>query len=89
VIADAVGVRGTRLRFPVMPVYLAGALCELICKPFGINPPLYRRRVDFFRKTRSFDISKAKSELGFEPRVDLHSGIKRTAAWYRREGLLS
>jgi nucleoside-diphosphate-sugar epimerase len=88
-IAEAVGVRGSRLRFPVMPVYLAGAACELICKPFGINPPLYRRRVDFFRKTRSFDISKAKSELGFEPRVDLCSGIKRTAAWYRQEGLLS
>ena len=89
VIADAVGVRGTRLKLPVMPVYLAGAVCELICKPFGINPPLYRRRVDFFRKTRSFDISKAKTELGFEPRVDLRNGISRTAAWYRQEGLLS
>jgi nucleoside-diphosphate-sugar epimerase len=88
-IAEAVGVRGTRLRFPVMPVYLAGAVCELICKPFGVNPPLYRRRVDFFRKTRSFDISKAKSELGFEPRVDLRNGINCTAAWYRQEGLLS
>jgi nucleoside-diphosphate-sugar epimerase len=89
VIADAVGVRCTRLKLPVMPVYLAGAVCELICKPFGINPPLYRRRVDFFRKTRSFDISKAKTEFGFEPRVDLRNGISRTAAWYRQEGLLS
>ena len=89
VIAEAVGVRSTRLRFPVMPVYLAGALCELICKPFGINPPLYRRGVEIFRKTPSFGISKAKSELGFEPRVDLRSGINRTAAWYRQEGLLS
>jgi nucleoside-diphosphate-sugar epimerase len=62
--------------------------CELLCKPIGINPPLYRRRVDFFRKTRSFDISKAKKELGFHPKTDLRSGIKLTADWYREQGHL-
>ena len=24
----------SRLRFPVAPVYIAGILCELVCKPF-------------------------------------------------------
>jgi nucleoside-diphosphate-sugar epimerase len=89
VIAEVVGVAPTRLRFPVTPVYVAGLACELICKPFGINPPLYRRRVDFFRKTRSFDISKAKRELGFEPKIDLRTGIGLTATWYRSEGLIA
>ena len=88
VIAEVLGVRPPRLRFPVTPVYLAGFLCELLCKPLGINPPLYRRRVDFFRKTRSFDISKAKNELGFHPKTDLRLGIKRTADWYREQGHL-
>lgn len=88
VIAETFGVRPPRLRFPVAPVYLAGFLCELVCKPFGINPPLYRRRVDFFRKTRSFDISKAKRELGFYPKTDLRTGIKLTADWYREHGHL-
>jgi nucleoside-diphosphate-sugar epimerase len=88
VIAEVVGVSPTRLRFPVTPVYAAGLVCELVCKPFGINPPLYRRRVDFFRKTRSFDISKAKRELGFEPKIDLPTGIGLTATWYRSEGLI-
>jgi nucleoside-diphosphate-sugar epimerase len=89
VIAEVVSVSPTRLRFPVTPVYVAGFACELICKPFGINPPLYRRRVDFFRKTRSFDISKAKRELGFEPKIDLRTGIGLTATWYRSEGLIA
>jgi len=89
VISEVVGVSPTRLRFPVTPVYVAGLACELICKPFGINPPLYRRRVDFFRKTRSFDISKAKRELGFEPKIDLRTGIGLTATWYRSEGLIA
>lgn len=88
VIAEALGVPPPRLHFPVTPVYLAGFLCELIFKPFGINPPLYRRRVDFFRKTRCFDISKAKIELGFQPKTDLKAGIKLTAGWYREHRYL-
>jgi nucleoside-diphosphate-sugar epimerase len=87
-IAEAVGVKPPRLRFPVTPVYLAGFLCELVFKPIGINPPLYRRRVDFFRKNRAFSISKARRELGYEPRVDLMSGLRRTAEWYATKGLI-
>ena len=77
-----------RLRIPVWPVYTAGILCEMICTPLGIEPPLYRRRVDFFRKDRAFDIGRARAELGNAPRVGLDEGLARTAAWYRQEGLL-
>ena len=87
-IARAVNAPGPRWRLPVMPVYLAGYLCELICKPMGIEPPLYRRRVDFFRKDRAFTIEKARRELGFDPKVDLITGLKRTAEWYEAQGLI-
>jgi nucleoside-diphosphate-sugar epimerase len=87
-IAAVLGVAAPRLRFPVTPVYVAGFICELVCKPLGIPPPLYRRRVDFFQKTRSFDISKAKRELGFYPKTELSRGIKLTAEWYREGGYL-
>jgi nucleoside-diphosphate-sugar epimerase len=87
-LAETLQVRQPRWRFPVTPVYLAGALCEWVCKPLGLPPPLYRRRVDFFRKSRAFDISKAKAELGFHPKIDLPAGIRLTAAWYGNEGLL-
>jgi nucleoside-diphosphate-sugar epimerase len=87
-IAEVLGVPPPRLRLPVTPFYMAGFICELLCKPIGINPPLYRRRVDFFRKTRCFDISKAKRELGFRPNTDLKTGIGLTVAWYREHGYL-
>lgn len=87
-IADVVGVKPPRLRFPVMPLYVAGALCEVACKPFGIEPPLYRRRVDFFRKDRAFSIDKAMNELGFRPKVDVRTGLQRTAQWYKEHGYL-
>lgn len=88
VIADEVGVPPPVWRFPVWPVWAAGAVCEAVCVPLGVEPPLYRRRVDFFTKNRAFDTSRARRELGFEPAVDLVEGVRRTADWYRREGLL-
>jgi nucleoside-diphosphate-sugar epimerase len=74
------------LHLPVWPFWLAGAACETVCAPFGIEPPLYRRRVDFFTKSRAFDISRAREELGYAPRVSLPDGIHRTMAWYRAQG---
>ena len=81
--ADVAGTQPPRVHLPVWPVWLAGAACELICAPFGIEPPLYRRRVDFYTKSRSFDISRARGDFGYTPRVGLREGIARTLEWYR------
>jgi dihydroflavonol-4-reductase len=81
--AEVAGVPPPRVRLPVWPFWLAGALCEAVCAPFGIAPPIYRRRVDFFTKSRAFDISRARVELGFAPAVGLREGIGRTLEWYR------
>src|SRR5215203_2329746 len=85
-IADVAGVEPPRLHLPVWPVWIAGAACEALCAPLKIEPPLYRRRVDFFTKSRAFDISRARAELGYAPRVSLREGIRRTLAWYRDAG---
>jgi nucleoside-diphosphate-sugar epimerase len=87
-VAEELGVAPPWLRLPVWPVWLAGLACELVCVPLRIEPPLYRRRVDFYTKSRAFDTTRARTELGFAPKVDLEEGIKRTAEWYRSEGLL-
>ena len=75
-----------KLNIPVWPVWFGGLLCEIVCKPFGISPPIYRRRVDFFVKDRAFDISKAKKILGYSPKVSLDDGLKKTADWYLKSG---
>jgi dihydroflavonol-4-reductase len=85
-IAEEADVARPRLRLPVWPFWMAGAACEALCAPLGIEPPIYRRRVDFFTKSRAFDISRARAELGYRPRVDLREGIRRTLAWYRHAG---
>lgn len=87
-IARAAGVAPPRLRLPVSPFYAAGAICEAICVPLGVEPIIYRRRVAFFTKSRAFRIDKAKRVLGYAPQVSLDEGIAETLGWYREQGLL-
>jgi nucleoside-diphosphate-sugar epimerase len=67
IIAAILGVKEPWLHLPVKPMQAIGSICEAICTPLRINPPIYRRRVDFFTKDRSFDSSKAERLLGFKP----------------------
>ena len=87
-VAAELKVAPPRRHLPVWPFWAAGLLCEMVCVPLRIEPPLYRRRVDFYTKSRAFDTARARTELGFAPKVDLEEGIHRTAEWYRKEGLL-
>jgi len=87
-VARELRVEPPKRHLPVWPFWTAGLLCELACVPFRIEPPIYRRRVDFYTKSRAFDTTRARTELGFAPKVGLEEGIHRTAEWYRAEGLL-
>ena len=88
-IAHSLGVPEPRWRIPVWPVKAAGLICESICVPLRIDPPLHRRRVAFFTHHREFDCSKAARLLGYAPKVSPAEGIARTAEWYRTAGYLA
>ncbi len=87
-IASVAGVPAPWLRLPVRPFQLVGSLVEKICVPLGIEPPIYRRRVDFFTKSRAFSIEKARHLLGYRPEVRLVDGIRETMDWYVAHGYL-
>ena len=88
-VGQALGVAVRTPHLPLLPLVAAGHLCEAICRPLGIAPPLFPRRVDWFRQNRAFRIDKAKRDLGYRPTISLDEGLRRTAEWYRQEGLLA
>ena len=85
-VAEGAGVPVPTRHVPVWPFRAAGAVCEAVCAPLGIEPPIHRRRVEFFTKSRAFDIGRARTEIGYAPRIGLHEGIRRTLDWYRDHG---
>lgn len=87
-VAEAVGVPVPQGRLPLWPLVAAAALCETVCVPLRIDPPIHLRRVAFFHHPRAFSIRKASQELGFVPRVPVREGVRRTAEWYFEHGHL-
>jgi nucleoside-diphosphate-sugar epimerase len=87
-IARHTGGRVLPFRVPAAPLRLAGALVEAVCVPLGLEPPLHRRRVEFWTKSRAFSIEKARRVLGYQPKVDVDEGVARTARAYRQAGWL-
>jgi nucleoside-diphosphate-sugar epimerase len=83
-IAKAIDVEVKTPNLPILPLIIAGHICEKACKPFGINPPIFPRRVDWFRQVRAFRIDKAKKDLGYEPRVGIDEGLRLTGEWYTK-----
>lgn len=83
---EVLGVPVAITRLPFWPLWGAALVCEAVCAPLRISPPIFRRRVDWFRQNRGFSIAKAKAELDYQPRIDLRTGLERTAAWYQTHG---
>jgi nucleoside-diphosphate-sugar epimerase len=76
------------VHYPFWPLYAVSAVVEALFKPLPMDPPLFRRRADWFRQNRAFRIDRAKAELDYRPAVDLDEGLKRTYEWYRDNGYL-
>jgi nucleoside-diphosphate-sugar epimerase len=88
-IAAALGTPVRFVRVPLTPLRVAAAACEGLCRPFGIQPPLYPRRLDFYRHDEEFSNRRAREVLGWRPRHTLAEALAKTAAGYRAQGLLA
>ena len=38
---------------------------------------------------RRLDLTRASRELGYQPKIDVREAVRRTADWYRQQGLLA
>ncbi len=87
-VADALGVRRPRVRLPLSLLKVSAVMCEFAFKPLRLSPPIHRRRAAWFSSCRSFDITKARRELGYEPNVAPEDGLADMVRSYRAAGWL-
>ena len=88
VVAETLGNRQTVVRLPAWPLFVAAKLCETVCRPLGLPPPLYRRRVAFFTKDRMFNTEKLRNVLEYQQVYSNRQGIAQTVEWYLEHGWL-
>lgn len=85
-IADVLGKTIARWHAPMWPFLVVAVLMEKTLSPIGIQPPLHRRRLDFFRKSFCFSQEKARKLLGYTPTTGIERGLEETVKWYLAQG---
>lgn len=88
IVADTLGVDKPKIYIPSTSLLMLATVVEKTFNAMGKKPPIFRRSMDFFRKSVCFDSQKAKETLGFKSKTSVKEGVKATADWYREEGLI-
>jgi dihydroflavonol-4-reductase len=83
-LAQAANRRDFGPRLPLRPMLALAGLIEDLCTKFKVNPPLYRRRMDFYLNDTAFDSQRAQDMLEWQPKVDLPEGLAATLESSRR-----
>ncbi|BBM98877.1 plant 3beta-hydroxysteroid-4alpha-carboxylate 3-dehydrogenase [Marchantia polymorpha subsp. ruderalis] len=85
-VLEGLGYPSPKYCLPVKLLMPFAYLVDWVCKrlaPFGVPPSQFTpTRLRIMSTPRTFNISRAKKLLGYDPPVPLHEGIKRTIASY-------
>ncbi len=86
IFAHAMGIAALRIRVPRRMVKGVACFSEYLFKLFGRPCILNKDKAEeIVQEEWVCDITKAKTLLGFEPRVPLPEGAGLTFAWYKKE----
>lgn len=86
IVAQAVGITAIRIRVPKRMLLGIACFSEYLSKVIGRPLLLNKDKAEeMIQKNWVCDITKAKTLLGFEPRVPLSEGAKLTFKWYKKE----
>ena len=81
-VADEVGGKRPTRHLPYVPLYSGSIVAERVAHLTHTRPVVTRLGVMMFGTDNRHSIEKARSELGYEPRVEIREGIRRAAAWF-------
>ncbi|HZS76619.1 MAG TPA: NAD-dependent epimerase/dehydratase family protein [Ktedonobacteraceae bacterium] len=87
-IADAVGGKRPTLHLPYLPIFYGSIVAERIVAPLTRTKPVVTQLgAMMFGSDNKHSVEKARRELGFEPKVDLLTGIQLSAEWFNAGGM--
>ncbi|SRR5579883_3084027 len=66
--------------------FIVGLRC-LTQKVLGQQPDLLPQAIDFGSRPYAYSIAKARSQLGYEPKISLEEGMQRTRDWLQKTDL--
>lgn len=75
-------------RVPTPVATAAGGLMEAVARVSGRPPYLTRFGAAYVERPVTPSTRRAREELGWEPRVSIDEGLRRSEEWLRAEGLL-
>ncbi|MCP3871680.1 MAG: SDR family NAD(P)-dependent oxidoreductase [Desulfobacteraceae bacterium] len=83
-VLNAAGLPPVKGQVSVKTVTMAATIFEFVYRLFNIksDPPLTRFGVEGLSKSHWFNISKAKKDLGYYPKVSTQEGLKRLKQWF-------
>jgi nucleoside-diphosphate-sugar epimerase len=83
-------IRPPRLSVPYALAAALAGLSEGFARFIGTREPPSLTRTSLFlmAQDQRYDISKARRDLGWQPRVGMEEGVRRAAEWARAEGLV-
>jgi nucleoside-diphosphate-sugar epimerase len=87
-LTDALGLPRIRRHLPVFLVMRAAFLMELWGRLLRRRQPptLTRKAVSLIARSTRYSTAKARQELGWQPQMNIHEGVRRTLAWYFGQG---
>ncbi|MFQ5654392.1 MAG: NAD-dependent epimerase/dehydratase family protein [Planctomycetota bacterium] len=83
-ILEAAGAPPVERRIPTGLAYMTGATLEGVYRLLGLpgEPPMTRFLARQLSTAHWFDISAARRDLGYEPRVSIEEGLRGLRAWF-------
>lgn len=88
IIADELGVKLRVIRVPAWIMVPAASVEEKLFTLMRKKPVVTKRNIQMTIQDRIYDISKAKKDIGFCPKVSMENGIRTVIRWYKDKGVI-
>lgn len=84
-ICDELGYAHPKRKISYKTTFAAAGVLEFIYSliPYSPEPPLTRLSVSMMANSTTLDISAARNELGYQPKISIEEGVQRFLKWWK------